>query len=179
MSPVARAAVKAAVVLVVLVASGALAGVLWELVWQPPTGVVARHRWVRDAGSLGQEFSATGWYVVVGGVTALLVTAALVWLLPGEELVLLAAVCVGSVLAGWVMYQVGHALGPADPDVLARGAERGTELPAELTLGGLDRDPRLFRFDTSAMATFPIGALAGLGLATLSTRGPRDRVGEP
>lgn len=169
---VTRAAVKAGVVLAVLLAAGAGAGVVWELVWQPPTGVVARHQWLRDAGNLGQDFSATGWYVVVGGVTALLVTAVLAWLLPGDELAVLVAVGLGAMLGGWVMYHVGHALGPADPEVLARDAARGTVLPSDLTLGGLEGDPRPLTFDTSAMATFPLGALGGLAVTLLLTRGP-------
>lgn len=180
MSTPTRAAGKAAVVLVVLVASGAVAGVLWEAVWRPPVGVAVRRAWLRDSGSLGQEFSATGWYVVVAVAVAALVTVLLVRLLPGEELAVLVAVCLGSVLAGWVMYRVGHALGPADPELLARSARRGTRIPSDLVLGGLDRGPRLFRLDTSAMAAFPIGALGGFVVSTLLLRGhdrEKDREG--
>lgn len=155
----------------VLVAAGAAAGVLWEWAWTPSPGVVFRGDWYADPAASGDTFDATGFYVVLGSIAALVVTALLVWLLPGQELTTLFAVCVGAMLAGWVMYAVGHALGPDDPQVLAQGAERGTRLPSDLRLGGLTDDPRPFRFDTSAMAAWPLGAVLGFAAAALTTRG--------
>ena len=51
---------------VLLVAAGALAGVVWVWLWTPPTGVVVDHRWVQDETGLRGDFSATGSYVAVG-----------------------------------------------------------------------------------------------------------------
>ena len=162
---------------VVLPLAGVVGGVLWEWVWTPPRGVVLRKEWVQDPVAVGADFSATGWYVVLAVVAGACVAAALAWLLPGHELVTLLAVTPAAVLAGWLMYQVGHALGPADPDVLARTAEPLTELPDDLTLGGLERAPRFLRLEPSAVLAFPGGALLGLAATALSTDGRIRRWG--
>jgi hypothetical protein len=174
-----RAALRVVVVVGALAATGAVAGVVWEWAWTPSPGVVFRGDWYADPAAASAVFDATGLYVVLGSCAALVVTALLVWLLPGQELVTLVAVCVGSMLAGWVMYAVGHALGPPDPQVLAQGAERGTRLPSDLRLGGLAGDPRPFRFDTSAMAAWPLGAVLGFAAAALTTRGRGSGVRAP
>jgi hypothetical protein len=156
---------------VALPLAGVVAGVLWEWVWTPPQGVVLRRRWVQDPAGLAADFSATGWYVVIAFVAGAGVAAALAWLLPGHELATMLAVAVAGMVAGWLMYHVGHALGPADPVVLARTAERGTVLPDNLTLGGLDQAPRFLRLDPSAVLAFPAGALLGLAATALTTDG--------
>lgn len=164
---------RAVGVVAVLTAAGALVGVLWQWVWSPPSGVVIRQQWFPIPGQVGQVFDGTGLYVLLASLTGAVVTALLVWAWPGDELATLLAVAVGSMLAGWLMYTVGHALGPDDPQVLAKAAERGTELPSDLRLAGLDRAPRLFRFDSSALAAWPLGAVLGFAGATLTTRGRR------
>ena len=57
--------VQALVVLVAAAALGALAGVVWEWVWTPPSGVAFQGKFVLDENGLPGEFSGTGWYVVV------------------------------------------------------------------------------------------------------------------
>lgn len=162
---------RVVVPLVVLPVAGVLGGVLWETLWRPPQGVVVRHQWFQDQLALGADFSATGWYVVVAFVVGTVVTSVLAWLLPGRELLTLLAVLAGALVAGWAMYHVGHALGPPDPEALARTAERGATLPDDLTLGGLERAPRYLPLDTSALLALPAGALLGLAGTALTTDG--------
>lgn len=157
--------------LVALPLAGALAGVLWEWVWRPPTGVVVDGQWLQDPVSLGADFSATGWYVVLAVAIGTVVAGLLVWLLPGHELATVAAVVVAALVGGWLMYEVGHALGPQDPTLLAQGAERGTVLPDDLTLGGVDHRPRFHALDPAVVLAFPGGALLGLAAVALTTDG--------
>ena len=151
--------------LAVFAALGALAGVVWEWVWTPAIGIVYDHAWIAlNAIELQQQFSATGWYVVVA-VVAGLVGGLLVTLLIGRKpLLTLAAVVVGSVLAAWLMGVVGAALGPADPDSLAKTATDGTRLPMALSVTGL-----------SPWASFPVGALVGVVVVFLGLSPHRGR----
>lgn len=158
---------RALVIVGVLGLVGVLAGVAWEWVWRPPTGVVFSDRWVLEPAGPDLAFSGTGWYVVVAGLAGLLSAAVIAWLVAGHELLTLASVVVGSVLAGWLMLTVGQALGPGDPQVLAVGRQDYTELPSDLRLAD-DPDPAL---GSSALVAFPFGALAGLAVVFLSTRG--------
>lgn len=156
---------------VALPVAGVVAGVLWEWVWRPPLGAVAEGRWYMDPTAYGAAFSATGWYVVLALLVGVVVAGALAWLLPGRELVTLVAVVGAGLVAGWLMYHVGHALGPADPQLLAEGVEAGTVLPDQLTLGGRDRAPSFLRLEPSAVLAFPVGALVGLAAVALTTDG--------
>ena len=166
-----RVLVELVVVVAVLAALGVAAGVVWEWVWTPTTGVVVDHRWgPADALGLQQQFSGTGWYVVIG-VVAGLVGGVLVSLVADRvPLATLAAVVVGSALAAWLMLTVGTALGPADPQHLAKTAADGTRLPSALAVSG--RSPWI---------SFPVGALAGLAVVFIALsprsrdRAPQDR----
>jgi len=160
-------------VVVVFSVVGVATGGLWEALWQAPIGVVYRDEWFLEPAGPDRSFSGTGLYVLlampVGAVLGVL--AALV---SRDEAVTLVAVLVGSVLAGWLMYAVGHTLGPPDPRVLAAGEPDLTELPADLVLAapGDSRSP----FRSTAFVAFPAGALAGLAIIYLSGfRAPRDR----
>ena len=146
--PLVRQAVLA---LVAFAVTGALAGVVWEKLWTPPSGTVVKHRWLQDEQGLRDAFSGTGVYVLVAVVAGLLVGAAVAVLLDRSELVTLACVIGGSVLAAWLMLRVGVALGPGDPQALAASAKDGTVLPGQLTVTG-----------RSPFAAFPSGALVGL-----------------
>lgn len=139
------------VVLAVTVAAGAVAGLVWEWLWTPPVGVVEHHRWVLDEAGLSDDFAGTGTYIAVAAVTGVLVGALVTLLFDRAELVTLVAVVVGSVVAGWLMYRVGLAVGPPDPRTLARTAEEGAHLPGQLKV--LGRSP---------FVAFPSGALVGL-----------------
>ncbi len=154
------------VVVVALGLAGALAGLVWEWRWTPPTGVVVDHQWLQDEAGLRASFSGTGTYVVVAAVVGLLVGAALAALFNRREIVTLLGVLVGSALAAWVMLRVGLALGPEDPVVLARTAAKGVHLPGRLVVSG-----------KSPFVALPSGALLGLVVVFfgLSRRHPASR----
>lgn len=136
---------------------GVAAGFVWERLWTPATGVVVDHQWrPTDALALQQEFSGTGWYVVVGTVAGLLLGLVATLLVDRVPLLTLLAVVAGSSLAAWLMLRVGVALGPADPQSLAASADDGTRLPAQLAVSG-----------RSPYAAFPVGALVGLVIVLL------------
>jgi len=146
--------------------AGALSGWLWYTLWTPPRGVVVDHTWFLDPAEAGlrADFPGTGWYVVVALPAGLLLGALCAWLLDRSELATLVAVAVGSVLAAWLMLEVGLLLSPPDPDTLARTAKDGTELRGRLHVSRLP--PKL---------AYPAGALLGLALVYLLTarRGTR------
>jgi hypothetical protein len=154
---------------VVLVVVGALAGIVWWWVWTPPTGVVLDERWVLDAQGLARDFDGTGWYVVIAVLAGLVGGLVVTWPSRGDEVTLLAAVAVGALLAGWVMYQVGHALGPADPQVLAKGRVDLTPLPGDLRVAGADRGADLLGPGASVFVAFPGGALSAAAAVFLMT----------
>lgn len=142
---------RLALLLAVFAAGGAVAGVVWEWLWTPPVGEVAGGRWLRDAEGLREDVSGTALYIVVAVVAGLLLGVLAGLLSEDSELVTLVAVVLGSVLAGWLMLEVGQALGPTDPQVLAADADRGTRLPGRLEVSG-----------RSPYVAFPAGALIGL-----------------
>ena len=139
------------IVLLVFAAVGSLAGVLWELWWTPPTGVVVDHAWVPDDAGLRELFTGTGQYVVVALVSGLVAGAASAWFVDRVALLTLVTVVVGSALGAWLMLQVGLALAPPDPALAARTAADGTALPGALEVSG-----------AGAFASLPAGALTGL-----------------
>ncbi len=142
---------QALIIIVLMAVAGVVAGLVWEWLWTPPTGVVMDHRWLQDESGLRGDFSGTGTYVAVAAVVGLLVGAGIAVVFDRAELVTLFAVVVGSVLAAWVMYQVGLAVGPPDPGPLAATAEELTRLPGKLRVSG-----------KSPFVAFPSGALVGL-----------------
>lgn len=148
---------RALLVLAVPLLVGAVAGVVWEWVWTPPLGVVSHHHWVQDEVGLRADFSGTGLYVLVAAGAGLLAGLAAALVSRGREIVGLAALVVGSLLGGWLMYRVGVALGPPDPDALARSASASTRLPGVLTVSGV-----------SPFLALPAAALVGLTVVFLS-----------
>ena len=147
---------QAGIVVAVFAVVGVVAGVVWEWLWTPPVGVVVDHEWLLGLGGLRAEFSATGVYVVVASVAGLLIGTLCSLFLDRAELVTLVAVLVGATVAGWVMVQVGQALGPPDPRELAETARNGTRLPSDLTIAG-----------KSPYVAFPAGATLGLAVVLL------------
>lgn len=142
------AAGQAVVFVAAFAVSGALAGVVWEQLWDAPDGVVFEGRWFLEPAGPDHAFSGTGWYVVVALLAGAVTAFVLGWLWPRNELVSVVAIALGSMLAAWVMFEVGHALGPQDPRVLATGQPDRTIIASDLRLAGV-----------SAYAAFPIGAL--------------------
>lgn len=155
------AALRALLVVAGLAAAGALSGIAWEALWDAPTGVVVEERWVLAPPGPDVSFSATALYVLLALPVGLLV-GVLVALLPRHEAVTLGAAVVGSLAAGWLMYAVGHALGPPDPQVLAAGEPDLTRLPADLVLAG--RGDSAAPYLSTAFLAFPVGTLAGIAL---------------
>lgn len=169
-----RPGLQAVGFLVAFAVSGALAGVIWERLWDAPTGVAFDGKWFLEPVGPDYSFSGTGWYVVVALVAGAVTAFALAWWWPRHEAIGLCAIVVGSVLAGWVMFQVGHALGPQDPQLLAAGKPDLTAIPSDLTLAGMDGPARSLRFDSSAMLAFPIGSLITSIVVYLLTSGRRS-----
>jgi len=158
-----RTATELGLVVAAFALGGAVAGFAWERLWTPATGVVVDHRWrPADALALQQQFSGTGWYVVVGTALGLVLGIVASLLVDRVPLLTLVAVVVGSALAAWLMLRVGVALGPPDPQHVAAAAKDGTRLPAQLTVSG-----------RSPFIAFPLGALLGLVIVLIGL-GPRD-----
>jgi hypothetical protein len=159
-----RAWRQAVLVLVLLLVVGAVSGLVWQWLWDAPRGVVVGHRWVQDEVGLRGDFAGTGTYVAVAVVAGVLAGLGVALASRCCEAVTLAALVVGSLLAAWVMYRVGVALAPADPDTLARTARAGTRLPGTLRVSGL-----------SPFFALPAGALVGLIVVFVGLAGRRDR----
>lgn len=152
-------------VLVLLLAGAALGGVLavlWEMLWEPPSGIVFEQTWYLDEIGLTQDISGFGWFVVLGLVGGLAYGAVAAKLGSGYELLTLVGVVAGSALAVWVMLQVGHWLGPPDPRLLAPTTVDLTALPGDLRLTPTPADERLLGLPNSAYLALPGAALIGL-----------------
>ena len=132
---------------------GAACGAVWELWWTPPTGVVLDHVWYPDLEGVRELFAGTGLYVLIGLAGGVLLGAICAWFFDRVELVTLAAVAAGSVLAAWLMFAVGTALAPADPAAAASTAPDRTELPGTLEVEG-----------DGAFVAFPAGAMTGIAV---------------
>lgn len=146
-------------VVVVFVAVGAALGWVWERWWEPSTGTVFRKQWFPvdgegryDLDALRNEFAGTAQYVVLALGAGVVLGALSSLLMAGRELLALLTVVVASVLAAVVMWQVGAALGPPDPQELARTAGRGASLPSDLSLDSL-----------GALLAWPLAAAFGTG----------------
>jgi hypothetical protein len=155
----------ALVELVAYVVVGAVAGVVWEWVWSPPTQVVQQHQlFYTDYGSLRQVFTGTGLYVLVSVVASALTALAAGLLTRRHELLMLAAVTLGSLAAAYTMHAVGVALGPPDPTALAKTAADGTHMSAQLVVNG--KTPYL---------VWPMVSLFVLSLVFFAMPGGRSR----
>lgn len=168
-------ATRSGVVLATFAVVGAIAGVVWEWVWTPPVGIVYRGEWILEPSGPDYDFSGTGWYVVIALAAGLLTAAVLGWVLVDHELTTLVAAAVGSVLAGWLMFTVGHTLGPPDPRPLAAAMDDLERLPSDLRVAGSDPDRPSYSIAGSAFLAFPMGAVVGLSVVWFTTRGRRVR----
>ena len=132
-----RSVLLAIAVVLTYVLVGALAGVVWEWLWSPPTQVVQQHQlYYTDYASLRRVFTGTGLYALVSAVASALVALAAGFLTRRRELLTLAAVVVGSLAAAYTMHAVGVALGPSDPAKLAAVAADGTRVSGQLEVNG-------------------------------------------
>lgn len=146
--------------------AGVLAGVVWEWVWDAPSGLVYKGRWFLEPAGPDVAFSGAALYVLIA-LPLGLVLGLLFARLRSHETLTLASVLVGAALAGWLMYAVGHALGPADPNVLAKGVEDLTSLPGNLVL---TTDQGSVPARWVALVALPSGAMLGLAVTYLTGR---------
>lgn len=157
------------VVALVFALAGALAGVLWEWVWDAPPGLTYQGQWFLEPAGPDVAFQGVALFVLIAFPLGL-VLGVLVGLRRGHEvstvLVVLLAACVAAV----VMYAVGSSLGPSDPRVLAAGRPDYTPLSADLALTAPDPGREPWR--STALVALPAGAMAGLvGTFLLGSRG--------
>lgn len=138
----------AALVLVIFAVGGTLGGLVWHQLWSPASGVVLGGVWYPEP---DQGFSGTGLFVLVGVGAGVLLGALSALLADRRELLTLLLVVGGSVLATWIMLQVGMIDTPPDPERLAPQTEDYARLPSSLVVTGL-----------SPLVALPSGALAGL-----------------
>lgn len=169
------ALLQAGAIVVVFAVVGVICGFIWEAAWSPAQGEVVKHVWYPVSWDRAQPtyFAGTGWYVVIGTVAGAIVGALAAWLCDRAELVTLAAVIVGGLLAAYLMRVIGLHRGPGDPQRIAKTAADGTKLPSQLTLT-----------NWWMLMAVPGGALATLSVVflTVSKRAPRrhpQAVGEP
>ena len=153
--------------LVLLVAgfavAGVLAGISWEALWSPPSGIVVDETWHLDEEGVQQDFSGTGLYVLLALPTGVLMGVVSAVTARTHEVATLVAVVVGSSVAAVLMSVSGHALGPPDPRPLARGEEDLTAIPSDLRVAG-----------ATPYAALPAGALTGLAVCFVGLHGSRE-----
>jgi len=157
---------QAAVIVLVFAVAGVACGFLWEAAWSPEPGEVLKHVWYPFSWdrAMPTDFAGTGWYVVISMIAGVILGGLLSWLQDRAELVTLAAVVVGALLAAYLMRVVGLHRGPGDPQRIAKTAADGTKLPSELRLASW-----------WLLATMPGAALAALSVVflTVTKRGSR------
>lgn len=150
-------------------ASGVVTGWLWEWLWTPPTGAAWKGEWFLDRQGLLDDVSATGWFTVVGLVAGIGLGAAAARFVRAAPLLVLGGVLLGAFLHAWVMYQVGHLLGPEDPHVVARTAGDWEPIVSDLRLAGVERT--WWPFASTATLAPAVGAL--ISLVGIFLGGPR------
>jgi hypothetical protein len=147
------------VVLVVFLAAGAAAGVLWERLWHAPAGLSYHGEWFLEPAGPDLSFEGIALFVVIAFPLGV-VLAVLAGLRRGHEVVTTLAVLVAAGLAGLVMYAVGSSLGPSDPQALAAAEPDYTPIRGGLGLTAPDRGSVPYR--STALVALPAGAMTGL-----------------
>ena len=155
------------------VVTGALMGVLWQWVWTPPTGAAWEGKWYLDRAGLPRDVDATGWFVTIGLVGGLVYGFVAAKWCRAKPLLVLAGVLVFSFLQAWVMYQVGHLLGPPDPQALARTTADLEPIVSDLRLAGVDDPVWPFTAGSTALLAPTLGALISLVGVFLGGSRPR------
>ncbi len=160
---------RLAAVLAVFLAAGAAGGLLWERLWHAPEGVTYQGRWYLEPAGPDVSFEGIALFVVIAFPLGL-VLGVLSGLWRGDEVPTVVTVLVAATLAAVVMYAVGNALGPADPQALAAGQPDYTPISGGLGLTAPDhgRTP----WHSTALVALPAGAMTGLvGMFLLGSRG--------
>ena len=162
-----------ATVLAVFLGAGVVAGVLWERLWDAPTGLTFDGRWYLEPAGPDFSFEGIALFVLIAFPLGL-VLAVLAGLRREHEMVTVLTVLVAASLAGLVMYAVGSSLGPSDPQALAAGKPDYTPISGDLGLTAPDRGR--VPYHSTALVAFPAGAMAGLvAMYLLGSRGLAQR----
>jgi hypothetical protein len=154
-----RLLLRVLAVLALFVAGGAAGGVLWERLWDAPIGVAFDGRWFLEPAGPDFSFEGIALFVLIAFPLGL-VLAALVGSWRGHETVTVVTVLVSASVAAVVMYAVGSALGPPDPQALAAGRPDLTPLPGDLGLTAPDQGR--VQWHSTALVALPAGAMTGL-----------------
>lgn len=167
--PLRSLLLRVAAVLGLFLVAGAAAGALWERLWDAPTGLTYQGDWYLEPAGPDSSFQAIALFVVIA-LPLGLVLAVVAGIWSDHELATVVTVLVAAVLAAFVMYAVGTALGPPDPQTLAAGKPDYTALPGGLGLTA--PDPGRVRWHSTALVALPAGAMTGLvGTYLLGSRG--------
>jgi hypothetical protein len=157
------------VVVVAFVLAGALAGVLWEWLWDAPSGLTYHGKWYLEPAGPDVSFQGVALFVLIAFPLGL-VLGAVTGLARGQEVSTVVVVLLAGAAAAVVMYAVGAGLGPGDPQVLAAGRPDYTPLSSGLALTA--PDPGVAPWRSTALVALPAGAMAGLvGTYLLGSRG--------
>ena len=146
-------------VLALFVVGGAAGGVLWERLWDAPTGIAFDGTWYLEPAGPDFSFEAIALFVMIAFPLGL-VLAVLVGLWRGHETVTVVTVLVAAGIAAAVMYAVGSTLGPPDPQALAAGRPDYTPVPSDLGLTAPDQGR--VPWHSTALVALPLGAMTGL-----------------
>jgi len=155
-------------VFALFVGAGAAAGLLWERLAEPTTGLAYDGQWYLEPAGPDVSFQAVAVYILIAFPLGI-VLAVLVGRWRGHERATVLAVLVAAGVGAAAMYAVGTALGPPDPQALAAASPDYTELPGELGLTAPDRGRVLWH--STALLALPGGAM--LGLAAIYLGGNR------
>ena len=130
---------------------GLVGAVLWWLLVDPALFTKAGNGGLAmGEAQLGKRFAVDGWFVVIAAVLGLLSGSVLTWWRSRDNLATTVLLVVGSGVATALMVVLGRALGPADPQSLARAASVGARLPMQLEVHA-----------TVAYLVWPIAVLVG------------------
>ncbi len=139
--------------------AGAAGGVLWERLWNPTAGLAYQDTWYLEPAGPDVAFQSVALFVLIAfPLGVLLAVVAGLW--RDGEVATVVTVLVAATAAGVVMYAVGAALGPPDPQVLAAASPDYTPLPGDLGLTAPDVGRT--QWHSTALAAFPAGAMTGL-----------------
>lgn len=158
------------VLLLAGVGQGAVAGAVWEWWWTPPEGMAFAGQWYLTPPGPDVAFGGTALYVAVAVPFGIALGGAAA-LVGRDVLALMLTTMVASSVAAGVMFAVGHALGPSDPDAVSVDSADYAPVPSDLSFTTEKDDPA---WASSALVAFPLGAMAGMTAILLVLRGPEE-----
>jgi hypothetical protein len=149
-----------AVVLGVFLVAGLLAGVLWPQLVDPAVVTRDETGLASDEVALAKRFGTDGWFTVLAAVGGLVLGVVLMAWRRTHEVVTLLVVVAGALLASLVCSQLGHLLGPEDPNLVLADAAVGATAPEMVRVTA-----------DAAYLVWPISALIGALLVLWSPPG--------